>query len=223
MLDGVSRRERVRHDLAHLLSCILLASDTLEHDLNLLSNDTLPPELRDEVEQLRGSSAILTHAGRMAVHVLADLNEADPAPQTAAVVPLMSVVSRATYAIRPLLWSDVELSVNVEPDIHLYGSGEDLATVLFNLLLNAAEALRSAEPNVAWIALRAHRMNGQVVVDVSDSGPGMPDQGPAFGTGLAICRRLMRQMGGGMEFLSAHGGGAVARLRLPAAPAPTTP
>jgi K+-sensing histidine kinase KdpD len=39
---------------------------------------------------------------------------------------------------------------------------------------------------------------------------------PGVGLGLALCRRLARQLGGRLEFAEANGGGAMISLLLPA-------
>jgi C4-dicarboxylate-specific signal transduction histidine kinase len=100
-----------------------------------------------------------------------------------------------------------------------------LAQVLLNLLLNAADAMGGRGEVV--IAGRAE--GGAVVVDVEDSGPGIPEAvrprifdpffttkepGQGTGLGLAVCHGIVESFGGSIEAGCAEGGGARLRLTL---------
>jgi two-component system CheB/CheR fusion protein len=104
--------------------------------------------------------------------------------------------------------------------------GEMLREILLNLLLNACQS-GSPDP----IEILVSRERGTYHIDVADRGEGLGDADPerlfeAFhttkksgtGLGLAIVRRLLSLQGGAVTLLRRDGGGAIARVTLPAAP-----
>lgn len=119
-----------------------------------------------------------------------------------------------------------------------------LETVLVNLATNARDALLGEDglprPGENRITLRASIAGGTVTgpgayiqIEVADTGPGMDSETllhatePFFttkprsrgaGLGLSVARGFAEQSGGGLQLVSAPGGGATARLWFPVAP-----
>ncbi|HUW41659.1 MAG TPA: HAMP domain-containing sensor histidine kinase [Rectinemataceae bacterium] len=104
---------------------------------------------------------------------------------------------------------------------------ERLRSILENLLQNALES-GGSEEGIAFDIFESER---RVEIDVLDRGPGVPPESrervfdPFYttksrgsGIGLAICRRFALAAGGTISIEGREGGGARARLRLPAAP-----
>jgi len=103
--------------------------------------------------------------------------------------------------------------------------------ILSNLLENAARVSPPGAP-LELSAAPAPLEPGRVRLEVLDRGPGVPaavkravagrgetgDTGRT-GLGLEICRSLSRALGGSVSFVDRPGGGTVARIDLPAAPA----
>ena len=105
--------------------------------------------------------------------------------------------------------------------------------LLLNLLDNALKHTPSGSP----IAIRAERADGGVAVEISDRGPGVPDEaeqlftkfyrGPntraaGAGLGLAVCRAIATAHGGRIAASARDGGGATFRVWLPGGNAPAT-
>ncbi|NTX06581.1 two-component sensor histidine kinase [Myxococcus sp. CA051A] len=109
-----------------------------------------------------------------------------------------------------------------------------LVQVVLNLLLNAADAVDSAQPpRVARIVLRARAEAGGVRLEVEDNGPGIPEAalsrlfepffttkapGKGTGLGLALCREYLARVGGTLSVANRPEGGACFTLHLPSAP-----
>jgi len=114
-----------------------------------------------------------------------------------------------------------------------WGDTLHLEQVLINLLRNAIDAMeeRGARANAAAIVtVCARRAGGEVLVQVSDNGPGVPAEAAAhlfdafyttkpqgMGIGLALSRSIAESFGGTLSLDPAYVEGARFVLRLPAA------
>jgi two-component system sensor kinase FixL len=116
-------------------------------------------------------------------------------------------------------------------DIHgqngsVTGDPELLKVVFQNLLLNAAQAMNGQ----GFIQIRLQDASGSVLVDVVDTGPGIPAEAreklftPFFttkvrgtGLGLATVRRIVEAHAGHVEILSSGRDGTTIRVTLPSA------
>jgi signal transduction histidine kinase len=102
--------------------------------------------------------------------------------------------------------------------------------IIFNLVRNAIEAASGQADGE--VSVSARRSGNQVIVDVTDNGPGVADDlrdrlfepfvtGKPGGTGLglALCQRLAERMGGEVQLVTARP--ALFQLRLPVQGLPT--
>lgn len=124
----------------------------------------------------------------------------------------------------------VELVFDIAPDVAVVGNEGQFHQIIVNLVDNALDALRGhAEPR---IAIAAQRAGDEVVITVSDNGPGLADGlidkifepffttkpvGEGTGLGLWISYGIAREHGGTLAASNRPGGGAVFTLTLAAA------
>ena len=121
----------------------------------------------------------------------------------------------------------VRIDVACDPDLPALRSGS-LYQVVLNLVKNAVEAM----PGGGEVAVRARCEADALLIEVADSGPGIPDehlprifepfyttkgQGKGTGLGLAISKDLVEKHGGTIAAANRPGGGAVFTVRIPIA------
>jgi two-component system OmpR family sensor kinase len=149
-------------------------------------------------------------------------------------VDVSDVVEDAVAGLRAA-HPDQEVEVLTAVPLPVLGDRDQLLQVVNNVLANAAVHATGGGP----IAVRADRQNGEVVVRVADSGPGLePEQAARVfdrfwradsartrvrggsGLGLSIVRALVIDHGGRVSFHSDVAAGTTVTVRLPAARTP---
>jgi len=107
-----------------------------------------------------------------------------------------------------------------------------LRQVFINLIGNARKYCDAPRPE---LHVEARRVGPMVEVDFTDNGAGIPEEDRSLifekfarltdqsaagsaGLGLAICREIMRNLGGSIEYVPQDGRGARFRVRLPVRP-----
>lgn len=145
------------------------------------------------------------------------------------------VAAGCAAVIRPLAEAHgLTLELRAVPPLELDTDPDQLREVLINLLHNAVEYNRPG----GSIELTGRRDNGSVVLEVRDTGIGMPPEirekiferffradpsrqatGVHAGLGLAIVKEYVERLGGRIAVESEAGVGSTFRVVLPAAPA----
>ncbi|HKW12681.1 MAG TPA: ATP-binding protein, partial [Gemmatimonadaceae bacterium] len=158
-------------------------------------------------------------AGQVAFHMI-DFNLAVAIDEMESLVLPQLRAKNLSFAVRR---PPEELAVRADP--------EKVRQILLNLLSNA---IKFTDANGA-IALSARRESGQYLIDVTDTGRGIPADrltsifepfvqvqreytprgNEGIGLGLAISRDLARHMGGDLTAVSALGNGSTFTLSIP--------
>jgi CheY-like chemotaxis protein len=198
--------------------------------IELLSADpSLTPRQRDFVETVLTSTNRLVdlvndlldvtriEAGRLEIH---------PRP-----TDVVEAVNEVTNLLAPrLVERDQDLEIVLPDDLpNAQADPSRLRQVLTNLLTNA----HLYTPEGGRLTVRAEATAGQVMIEVSDTGPGMSTEQvdhafdrfyrgghgsagqPGTGLGLAIVRSLVDLQGGTIDLVSALGEGTTFTVRLP--------
>ena len=104
----------------------------------------------------------------------------------------------------------------------------EIEQVLTNLIINARDAMKTAL--VKKLTLRSFKQGNFVVVEVEDTGEGVPKKlqaqifdsffttkevGKGTGLGLSICASIIKNHNGSIEVESEEGKGSLFRIKLP--------
>jgi diguanylate cyclase (GGDEF)-like protein len=106
----------------------------------------------------------------------------------------------------------IQLRLDLEPDIPRFLCREtQIGQIVTNLLNNAADAITQSDSVERWIALKTIYSEDQIIMDVTDSGPGIEDHfkshlmepffttkelGLGMGVGLSLSRAIAQDHGG---------------------------
>jgi two-component system, NtrC family, sensor kinase len=149
-------------------------------------------------------------------------------------VDITTVLENAMEFLEPeFADAGVEVEHDVPAHLSIDADGDQLQEILVNLLLNATQAMRDSDPPkrivVRMRPATQEDGNEGVVVDISDTGPGIPADradrvfDPFFttkaegtGLGLFMCRSIVEDHGGTLELIRDSERGAHFRVTLPA-------
>jgi len=106
----------------------------------------------------------------------------------------------------------IEVRLDIQPNIpQLLCRETQIGQILTNLLNNAFDAIDQSNSKERWISMKAVYFSGQIVTDVTDSGPGIEDHfkshlmepffttkefGLGMGVGLSLSRAIAQDHGG---------------------------
>jgi hypothetical protein len=209
---------KISHDLRNILTSAQLFVDRIE-----ASEDPqvkrLAPKLVNSIRRAIGLTENVLAFGR-----------AEEPPPTLARVALAELVSDVVESERLAVedTQDISFSEDVPATMTLRADPEQLYRALANLVRNARQAL-AGHPEGGEIGIAAREEDAAWVIEVTDTGPGLPDkarehlftpfQGGArkggSGLGLAIAAELVRGHGGRLELGHTGPEGTRFTLRLP--------
>ena len=214
----------IAHELTQPLTAILAQAQASQHLLKRSDTAALGPVLSDTVTQARRAGAILDRLRRWTRPAQSQVSDC-----------AVNEVLRGVEALLALeaARQNTELRLKLAPEPLLVSADQvELEQVVFNLVRNALVALSDASVRQIMLSTRAEGY--VVIIEVSDTGPGIPDElrprifepfvsGRADGTGLglALCHRLVERMGGEIVLRpdAPDATGAQFEVRLPLATA----
>jgi len=227
----------VAHEINNPLSWM---HSNLGHGLALLADAEgpgAPPLDREELRQILGEALEGTSRIAGIVKAMRSLGR----PERAEEVLPIDVRAELLDALQ-MIRNQVQQKARLELDLPeglppVRARTSELGRVFLNLLVNAGQAIAPGRPQDNLVAVRARREGDEVVVEVADSGAGIPPAvlerifdpffttkpiGQGAGLGLPIARSVVDAAGGRIEVESAVGRGSTFRVRLPAAAGTTT-
>jgi len=206
---------KISHDLRNMLSSAQLLSDRL--------STVKDPTVQRLVPKLLAS---LDRAIRLCARTLdfGQAQEMPPKRQRFTLAPLVSEVSDSLGLPRPNL---IDWKIEISQELEVDADRDQLFRVLSNLCRNAVQALESGN-NPGEIAVTARREGAVTIIEVADTGPGVPEKARAnlfkafqsvarkggTGLGLAIAQELVHAHGGQIALVGKEGG-ATFRVTIP--------
>jgi signal transduction histidine kinase len=206
---------KIQHDLKNILANAQLASDRLAAvDDPVVQR--LAPRLVASLDRAVSLATSTLRFGRA--------EEREPARM---LVPLLPILEEAAQsAVDTAKADNISLRIDVDPEVRIDADTEQLFRIALNLTRNAVDALT---PRGSKIEIAASRAAGRVTFDISDDGPGIPEQVRArlfqpfastaraggSGLGLAIARDLARAHGGDIDLVSTSDTGTTFRVTIP--------
>jgi two-component system NtrC family sensor kinase len=211
----------VAHELNNPLTTILGFAD-------LLLRARLPSQATDDVEKIHAAAL---RSRKIAHDVLSFARGTTPGVTTFDLNDALRLPIR--LVAKHFRADDIEImqefAATVPP---VRGDIGQLQQVLLNLLQNAHDAIHSTGIG-SCVFVRTRLVDGNVVLEVEDDGPGMPAKlqhkvfhpffttkspGQGTGLGLSIVRRIVEKHGGTITVTSQLGKGTCFTVRLPIEP-----
>jgi signal transduction histidine kinase len=203
----------------------------LRNPLGVMTNAVfyLQAVMKDRPQDVDEYLEILRHQIHLSEKIVGDLLDfARVKPPKRAPTDMAALVDEQVDRCGELGGVTVERDFPQELALARVDAGQ-VGQIFLNLVTNAVQAMDGTEGGT--LTLRGRAEGGWVVVDVQDTGPGIPPEigdrifEPLFttkargiGLGLSVTRSLVEANGGALDVGDAPGGGAMFTVRLPVEP-----
>jgi PAS domain S-box-containing protein len=208
---------KIGHELANPLNGMSLTVQLLEQRLSRMTDGSgshLTPtikRLKDEISRLQRLVGEFATISRKEKYVFRPVN-------------LTQLIDDIVTLNAPhLAQHSIELQTSLAPDLPVISiDGDKIKQALLNLVKNSGEAM----PHGGRITIDAFINNGTVMLEITDTGEGIPLDIDAFepfvttkkegtGIGLVIVRQILAAHDGKISYRSKPGEGTTFRLELP--------
>jgi PAS domain S-box-containing protein len=227
----------VAHEINNPLTYVLSHGEDVEREIGVLDGLVARlegPALGDARASLRrlreGFIPIRSGTARIAA-ITRDLRTfSRPEESSLEPVDLRGVVLSVLKLVAKEIEARARLILDLKETPPVNGNEGRLVQVVLNLMMNAMQALPVDGAAKNEVVVRTGRAGGEVFVEVSDSGPGVPIEnrerifepffstkeiGVGTGLGLFVCRNVVRGLSGEVTVSDRPSGGAVFRVTLP--------
>ena len=232
--------ERQREALyqSEKLSALGMLLAGVAHELNnplqvVLGHAALLESDAADTDMGKRASTILGAAERCARIIKTFLAMARDTPASRRPVQVNQLIDHALELMgHQLSLNNIRIDLNLSPGLpDVVGDPDQLNQVIVNLLINAMQAMETADdPKVVVVETRLDAVSKAVELAVADSGSGVPDEiktrifdpffttkptGVGTGVGLAVCHGMVVAHGGTISVEDAADGGARFCVKLP--------
>lgn len=223
MTDQFLQREGVAHDINGIMArASLIAEQLLAHSDDAVSS---------RAKKIERAIAEATEICRR--ELSGSRREPETAMDATDVDRLVSQIIQLVGVEADLADQPIDFYISIGPDVELFSDRTAIFRILFNLTLNAANAI--AAHGGSWIEISVMTAWGRVFFDISDDGPGLPQHVLDFlypdlgvvhetasgriGSGLVSAASLAKSAGGELTLIKSTKAGAQFCLTLPQADA----
>ncbi|MCB2184571.1 MAG: hypothetical protein KQH63_21315 [Desulfobulbaceae bacterium] len=217
--------------IAHISHELKTPLASIREGAGLLSEEvvgSLTPQQKEVIKILTNNSRVLQKLIENIVNF--NMAQARSLPPPKDMFSLEKLITEVTEDYKPILMANhLDLKTNLAPAV-IKGNRDQIRTVIDNLLSNAIKH----SPIASEISLIMKRAGNEVVIDIVDTGPGIPEderteifrpffQGKAAqkgrvkgtGLGLAIAREYMTNHKGHIDLIIDKKAGSHFKLTLP--------
>jgi len=215
----------VAHEINNPLAYVLLNLEFLERELPELGGDPR------RAEALQRRIAETRHGAERVKNIVRDLQALTRKDEgIRGAVELDQIIEHALHLAKRELHNRVQVTTQYDRVPCVLGNPTRLEQLFFNLLMNAAHAVSEMELPERKIRVCLCVQDTRVIVEIEDNGCGMSEQvvtrafepffttkalGVGAGLGLAICKRIVDDLGGQITLHSRPLHGTTVQVCLP--------